>query len=138
MKRALVAGLCAGWLGASAILVAHHSPAIFDRTRQVKIEGVVKEFRWGNPHSWIMLDVARAGGGTEAWSVEMGSPNHLARAGWKSTTLKVGDRISVMAYPLRGDEKGGQFISVTLADGRVLTENDPLSGAAGPAAGARP
>jgi hypothetical protein len=43
-----------------------------------------------------------------------------------------------MAYPLRGDEQGGQFISVTLADGRVLTENDPLSGAAGPAAGARP
>ena len=46
--------------------------------------------------------------------------SHLAREGWKSTTLKPGDKISVVVFPLRNDEKGGQYISVTLPDGKKL------------------
>jgi hypothetical protein len=49
----------------------------------------------------------------------------LARRGWRSTTLKPGDQISVRVHPLRNDEKGGQYISITLPDGRVLTEREP-------------
>ena len=49
---------------------------------------------------------------------------HLAREGWKSTTLKPGDKISVTVFPLRNDEKGGQYISVTLPDGRKLGQRE--------------
>ena len=132
MKRSLVVVLGAITLWASGSALAHHSPAVFDRTKQIDLTGVVTEFRWGNPHSWILLDVTNDRGQVESWSVEMGSPNHLARAGWRSTTLKAGQKIMVKAYPLRNDEKGGQFISVTFEDGRTMTENDPLSGAGGP------
>jgi len=132
MKTSLVAGLCGMLLWASGSAFAHHSPAVFDRTRQVSLEGTVKEFRWGNPHSWIQLEVTNDQGGVDTWGVEMGSPNHLARAGWRSTTLAVGQKISVKVYPLRNNEKGGQFISVTFADGKTMTERDPLSGASGP------
>ena len=55
-----------------------------------------------------------------------------ARRGWRSTTVKAGDKVSVLVYPLRNDEKGGQYISITLPDGKVLTERD--DGVVAPAA----
>ena len=100
--------------------LAHHSPIVFDRTKQVTLTGVVTEFRWGNPHSWIHIDVADADGKVANWSIEMDPASHLARQGWRSSTLKTGDKISVVVFPLRNDEKGGQYISVTLPDGKQL------------------
>jgi hypothetical protein len=100
--------------------LAHHSPIVFDRTKQVTLDGVVTEFRWGNPHSWIHIDIAGADGTVANWSIEMDPASHLARQGWRSSTLKAGDKISVVVYPLRNDEKGGQYISVTLPDGKKL------------------
>ena len=112
-------------LGLTALLivstaVAHHSPIVFDRTKQVTIMGTVTEFRWGNPHSWIHIDVADKDGKVGNWAVEMDPASHLSREGWRSSTLKPGDKISVLVFPLRNDEKGGQYISVTLPDGTKL------------------
>jgi hypothetical protein len=122
--------LIAGILLVSAVSArAHHSGAGVDRTRTTTVTGVVKEFRWTNPHSWIDLEVTDAKG-TALWSVEMNPPPFLIRAGWKSSTLKAGDRVSVTLNPIRTGEPGGIFVSVTLADGRVL------GGRAGGAAGA--
>jgi hypothetical protein len=104
--------------------LAHHSPIVFDRTKQVTIAGTVTEFRWGNPHSWIHIDVTDADGKVANWSVEMDPASHLARDGWRSSTLKAGDKISVLVYPLRNDEKGGQYISVTLPDGKKLGQRE--------------
>src|SRR5262245_36227131 len=123
MKKLLAACLCPILL--ASIAFAHHSPAVFDRTKEVKLAGVVTEFRWTNPHSWIELNVTNDKGSTEAWSVEMGSPSALVKAGWKSTTIKAGDRVTVAIHPLRTDEKSGQFVSITLAGGQVLTERPP-------------
>jgi hypothetical protein len=110
--------LCVG----AGIAFAHHSPAVFDRDKNVKIVGVVKEFKWTNPHSWIELTVRNEKGELEPWSVEMNSPNSLVKAGWKSTSVKNGDEITVIVHPLRSGEKVGQFVSVTLADGKILTD----------------
>ena len=83
------------------------------------------EFRWSNPDSFIEMNVRTAKGELESWAVERGSPSQLVKAGWKSTTLKAGDEISVSVHPLRTDEKAAQFVSVTLSSGRVLTERAP-------------
>jgi hypothetical protein len=80
----------------------------------------VKEFRWTNPHSWIDLEVADAKGAPTLWSIEMNPPPYLVRSGWKSSTLKPGDKVSVTLNPIRTGEPGGIFVSVTLGDGRVL------------------
>ena len=114
-----VVAILALLLTAGAAL-AHHSPIVFDRTKQVTLTGVVTEFRWGNPHSWIHIDIADADGKVANWSIEMDPASHLAREGWRSSTLKAGDKISVVVFPLRNDEKGGQYISVTLPDGKKL------------------
>ena len=103
-------------------LSAHHSAAGIDRTKSQTVVGTVKEFRWTNPHSWIDLNVANDKGGTDVWSVEMTSPAFLLRAGWKSSSVKAGDKVSVVLRPMKNGDPGGLFVSVTLPDGRVLTE----------------
>ena len=107
-------------LSAAAPALGHHSGAGVDRTRTVTVTGVVKEFRWTNPHSWIDLEVADKGT-TTVWSIEMNPPPFLIRAGWKSSSLKAGDKVSVTLNPIRSGDPGGIFVSVTLADGRVLS-----------------
>ena len=124
--------LVAGMLFVSVPVGAHHSGAGVDRTRTVTVTGVVKDFRWTNPHSWIDLEVAGSAGAPTLWSIEMNPPPFLIRAGWKSTTLKPGDTVSVTLNPIRTGEPGGIFVSVTLADGRVL--GGRAGGAAAPPA----
>lgn len=121
MTRLLLGSVCATLLAASAAL-AHHSPVVFDRTKTVTITGVVTEFKWSSPHSWIHVDVTDDSGKVSNWGVEMNPASLLARGGWRSTTVKPGDKVSITVYPLRNDEKGGQYISITLPDGRVLGE----------------
>jgi len=98
---------------------AHHSFAMFDQTKTVVLKGIVSEFQWTNPHSFIELDVA---GGPQAghWAIELNSPNNLTRQGWHRTDLKAGDEVTVTINPLRAGIKGGLFNSVVLPGGRVL------------------
>ena len=114
--------LAIAWLLIAGVVLAHHSPAIFDRTKEVKLVGVVKEFKWGNPHSWIDLDVRNEGGTVDLWSIEMNPPSYLVKAGWKSTTIKAGETVTIMINPLRTSEKSGKFVSITLGDGKVLKD----------------
>lgn len=101
---------------------AHHSAAMFDHTKTVKLVGTVVQFGWTNPHSWISIDVPNDKGGTDRWSVECNSPNNLARQGWKSTSLKPGDKVTILIHPLRSGDKGGSFMSATLENGTVLAD----------------
>jgi hypothetical protein len=102
--------------------LAHHSFAMFDRSKEMTIVGTVEDFQWTNPHSWIELDVPNENGGVDKWSIELNSPNNLARQGWHSNSVKPGDKISVIIWPLRSGEKGGLFMSLTFPDGRMLDE----------------
>jgi hypothetical protein len=119
-RSALPIALLAATLVAVAPASAHHSGAGVDRTRTVTVTGVVKDFRWTNPHSWIDLEVADAKGVVALWSIEMNPPPFLIRAGWRSSTLKAGDKVSVTLNPIRDGSPGGIFVSVTLPDGKVL------------------
>lgn len=114
--------LIAAALLASGSAVAHHSFAMFDRDKEVTLNGTVREFQWTNPHAFIEIEVADAVGKVEKWSVEMNSPNNLTRQGWKSSMLKTGDKVSVTLNPLRDGKKGGLFVAITLADGKVIKD----------------
>ena len=136
MKRILTASLLVIALTAQ-FAVAHHSAAGIDRTKSVTVEGTVKQFKWGNPHAWLDLEVPNKSGGVDVWSLEMTSPTFLVRAGWKATSVKPGDKVKAVARPLRNGDPGGLFVSVTLPDGRTLTEQ-ALPGANAPAAPGAP
>ena len=103
---------------------AHHSYAAFDRTKQLTLTGVVKEFQWNNPHAWVQLLVADARGRQTEWGLECGSPNMMARTGWKRTTLKPGDKVVVVLNPLKDGGTNGALVRITLPDGKVLGPGD--------------
>ena len=101
-------------------VAAHHSPVMFDRTASKTLVGTVVQFTWTNPHSAIQLDVPNESGGVDRWGVELGSPQSMARNGWRSNIIKPGDKVTVVVNPLKSGEFGGIFVSLTLPDGRKL------------------
>jgi hypothetical protein len=124
MKPMLTTTVALALAGMAFAAVAHHSFAMFDQTQRLTLKGKVTEFQWTNPHAFIHIAVPAADGKPEIWEIELNSPNNLKRQGWKSTSVKSGDDVTLITAPLRNlsDHKGGLFISVTLADGTVLKE----------------
>lgn len=103
----------------------HHSYATFDTTKSVSVTGTVTEFNWTNPHASFKVSTRNAAGGTEIWSVEMDGPNNLIREGWRRTSLKVGDRVTVTMSPLRDGRRGGSYVGIILASGKALGKPAP-------------
>lgn len=85
----------AAFLATAVGLNAHHSTAPFDMQRDSTITGIVAEFRWMNPHSYIYLDVTDPSG-THRWKLEAEALNLLRRNGWTKDSLKPGDEISCL------------------------------------------
>ena len=122
MKRISTAILLLIGLMSAFAVLGHHSAAGVDRSKTVTVEGTVKQFKWGNPHAWLDVEVPNSKGGADVWSFEMTSPTFLVRAGWKATSVKAGDKVKVVGRPLKNGDPGGLFVSVTLPDGKTLTE----------------
>lgn len=129
-KTMLKLALAAAIVGVAAPASAHHSGAMFDRTKQVDLKGVIKEFQWTNPHSWIQITAPNAQGKMEEWAIECGSPNTLARGGWRPGTFKPGDKVTVRVGPMKDGSKAGIFVGAILADGKVLGRMDEGGGPA--------
>jgi hypothetical protein len=130
--RRLVPRAIAIWLIALGVLLdrtatagAHHSFAMFDIANPMTIAGVVSEFEWTNPHSYIEIDVTDARGAVTPWTIELGSTSILQRGGWKFNTIKKGDRITAVVGRLRSGEPGGLLVRLMLPDGRVLGNGGP-------------
>jgi hypothetical protein len=120
MKRTGRLIAVAGFLAAGMPTLAHHSTSMFDDAKVIELHGTVKALQWTNPHIWLQVVVEANGAATE-WSLEGGSPNSLSRQGWRSTTFKPGDVITVRLNPMRDGAPGGQFIAARFdADGRTI------------------
>lgn len=108
-----------GLLVLPATLSAHHSPSMFGG-EPLMLTGIVREFQWSNPHSYIQLVVEQEDGAEREWSLEMGANAYLYNLGWRPSTLKSGDRLRVTVQPLRNGGPGGLVLEVTTADGEAV------------------
>jgi hypothetical protein len=124
-KRALLAALALGLAAAPA--ASHHSFAMFDQRQVMTLEGTVLEFQWTNPHAFIELEV-RANGQTQRWAIELNSPNNLTRQGWRRSSLKAGEKVTIRIAPLRNGHPGGLFLDLRKPDGTVLDSGLPKDG----------
>lgn len=108
-------------LAAAPVAFAHHSTAMFDATKTVNIEGTVKVFKWTSPHSSIVLTVPYKSGPID-WTIELGGGgvSTLLQAGWTPTTVKYGDKVTIVCHPLRNGDAGCNFESMTLPEGKVM------------------
>lgn len=97
-KIACLAALALGVMAAPAL--AHHGTSgSYDDNKTVTVDGVVKEFRWRNPHSALFVVAKDAAGKEQTYAIEMGSPNALSRSGMIRTSIKPGDKVVVEMHP---------------------------------------
>jgi uncharacterized protein DUF6152 len=122
--RTKLIGLIAGgglMLSAAAPVLAHHSfAAEFDANQPVKLEGTVKEFRWVNPHSWLIVNVPKADGSVETWDVEGGAPSALLRRGWTKNTLPPGTKVVVEGFMAKDGSHRANARDITFPDGTKM------------------
>jgi hypothetical protein len=122
----VLAGLC------SIPLAAHHSfAAEYDAKQPITLSGTVTKLEWTNPHARFYVDVTDASGKTVNWNFELASPNVLTRSGWKRTSLKPGDKITVDGSRAKDGSLMANARAVTLADGKRIFAGS--SGGDGPA-----
>jgi hypothetical protein len=110
-----------GLLAASVPALAHHSTAMFDYSKDVVLDGVLKSFQWSNPHNYLQVLVPNDTGGQTEWAIEAGAPEVGKLLGWNRDTLKPGDKVKLIIAPLKSGKEGeGTLKQVTLPDGKIL------------------
>ena len=110
-------------------VAAHHSfAAEYDANNQITIVGTITKVEWTNPHTWFYVDVKDPQGQVVNWAIEGGAPTVLYREGWKPTSLKVGDQVTVtIALAKDQSRKQGNAYQFKLPDGRCV-----FAGSSGP------
>ncbi len=94
-------------------VLAHHSAAMFDVTQERVVQGVVTNFAWKNPHSY--LTIRTSGENPVDQVIEVGPPATLRPLGLTEDAVRVGDAVSVRVSPA----KRGNIVL-----GRELTKTD--------------
>lgn len=121
--------LCGAMVAAACLMApiaqAHHSNSAFYVTKVITIKGVVKEFKWSNPHVWVILTVDDGKGNKVDWKVEGRPPGILARAGWTPKSLVPGETVTIDLSPAKDDTASGLIARVTKEDGTILANAPP-------------
>ena len=110
---------------AASSAYAHHSATMFEQTKQITVEGVVKEFQYSNPHSWLLVDVTAKDGTVTTWGFEAEGPSTLQRAGIRPGTFPVGTKITITGRPMKNGEPAAIWSYAVTADGKKY---DPREG----------
>jgi hypothetical protein len=111
--------LCAGFV------MAHHSNSAYKVEQVMTITGIVKEWKWSNPHTWLYLTVDDPKEGKVEWAVEGRAPGVLGRIGWDRFVLKPGEKVTVHMSPAKDGSKVGIIARVTKEDGTILGNSGP-------------
>jgi hypothetical protein len=106
--------------------VAHHSGAMFDNKKEVTLTGVVKEFQYTNPHSWLLVDVKGQDGKVTTWGFEAEGPSTLLRAGIRKSDFAPGTQVTITGHPMRDGRPAAAWVKAIRATDRK--EFNPLAG----------
>jgi hypothetical protein len=119
MRKILLIALAGALMVMALPGAAHHSGSMFDDKKVVTLEGVVKEFQYTNPHSWLIVDVTNDDGSVTTWGFEAEGPSTLLRAGIKKSDFTPGTKITISGNPLRDGRPAGYWIkAVREEDGK--------------------
>ena len=124
MKGTSAIMLSAALLAAPAVWGHHNFAAHYRQDEMIEISGVVREFRFVNPHVRVYLEVAADEGETETWMAEGDASVALRRSGWTEDQLIPGDRITIVGNPARSGANMLGWESVRLADGTDIGGGD--------------
>jgi hypothetical protein len=108
-----------------ATISAHHGSAAYHTDREVTVSGRVAEWRWTQPHTWVVLTAARPDTDDERWELEGPPLSWAQQRNWSATTLRVGESIQVVIYPARSEARGGLIKRIVRASGETLPVSRP-------------
>ena len=116
---AVVAALLIG----SHPVAAHHGAAAFenDPAKRLVLKGVVTQWIWANPHTFLQFDVKGEDGQVVHWVVEASNPPDMQNRGWTNKSFKAGDEVTVTVRPVKSGRPVGSIVQVQFADGHVLS-----------------
>ncbi len=103
-----------------APLVAHHGAASFDTEKEITLKGTVTEWIWANPHCFLKFDAMDDTGTVRNWAVETQNPTDISVRGWRRTSFKAGDQVTVTLQPVKNGAPVGRLRKVVLANGETL------------------
>ena len=98
--------------------MAHHSGAMFEKEKTITVEGVVKEFQYTNPHSWLLVDVKNKDGKVTTWGFEAEGPSTLKRAGIRPSDFAPGTKLKITGHPLKDGTTAAAWVEAVRADGK--------------------
>ena len=110
-------GVLLGGLALAAMpALAHHSfAAEYDSSQPVQLTGAVTKIDWANPHVYFFIDVKNPETGKVTnWAFEMGAPAVLTRSGWKRSSVKIGDVVTVSGTRAKSGGTHGNARTVTM------------------------
>jgi len=116
MRWALAVVLVLMW-SAPAATMAHHSiSAMYDRAKELEIDGRISRVDVRNPHSIIVVEAAGPRGTTESWELESRGAGGMQQSGFSNATLQVGERVKVKGSPAHDGSKRLWLVSLTAGD----------------------
>lgn len=128
--RLMTVAACCGLILAPSVVSAHHSfAAEYDGNKPITLKGKVTKVDWVNPHSWVYIDVTGPDGKVTNWGCETAPPNILYRQGWRPTSLKEGDQVTIDGFAAKDSSSTMTARSVTLSDGRKMFTGSNTDGA---------
>src|SRR5216117_1588340 len=93
--------------------LAHHSGTMFEKEKTITVEGVVKQFQYTNPHSWLLVDVKNKNGTVTTWGFEAEGPSTLTRAGIRKSDLSPGTDITITGHPMKDGRPAAAWMKAT-------------------------
>jgi len=109
----------AAGLLASGAALSHHSPAAFDMTAEVVIEGTLAKVDWTNPHVYLTVETKGPDGRPLLQHVEGLSISSTQSSGLKRELLTLGSAVVVRAHPPRRGMGTVLGADITMGDGRI-------------------
>ena len=119
----------AAFLLVSMPVVAHHGAASFDTEKELTLKGTVTEWIWANPHCFLKFDAKDDTGAVRNWAVETQNPTDMSKRGWRRTSFKPGDEVTVTLQAVKNGAPVGRVRTVLLPNGQTLGTSGPIPGA---------
>jgi hypothetical protein len=112
-------GLMIGCLALVPVAIAHHSTSYYAVEAKV-VQGTVVEYRWRNPHVFVIWDVKEESGKVTRWAGELSSVTTLMGDGLTKNSLKPGDEIIFTLRPSKAGSPQGAIQSMKRPDGTFV------------------
>jgi hypothetical protein len=103
---------------------AHHSFNAYDMSKTETVSGAIKEFRWGAPHSSVVVMFRDKSGKEQTMSLVSGSPLAFSKQGFAPRDFHRGDKVTVTYHPNTGGGLGGALASLALPDGKSYKDTE--------------